>query len=532
MSKQILFGEEARKKLNIGISKLANAVKVTLGPKGKNVVLEKKYSSPLITNDGVTIAKEIDLSDPFENLGANMIKEVSIKTNDMAGDGTTTALILAESIIQEGLKNLSSGANPVVLKNGIEKATEFVVSKLKEKSKAVSSSEEILQVATISAGSSEIGKLISEAISAVGTDGVITVEEGNNFKTELNIVKGLQFSKGFISPYMADNNDKLETILDNPAILLTDKKISSLQDLLPIIDPLARDGKSLLIIAEDIDGDALATIILNKMRGLFNCVAVKCPEFGEAKKELLQDIAVLTNANIISSELGRDFSSISPSDLGGAKTIKITNNFTTIIEGHGDKNKITNRIDQLKDKISSISNSYDKDKIKERISKLSGGIAVIKVGSNTELEMREKKLRIEDALNATTAATQEGIVCGGGIALLSIYNDLSTFIETLSGDEKTGANAVLKSLKAPISQIAKNNEQEAGVIINKILSQNNPNFGYDALREMFCDMIEQGIIDPTKVTRCAIENASSVAKTLLTTEAIVVDMEDKPHENK
>lgn len=526
MSKNIIYGDEARKKLEQGVKKVASAIKVTLGPKGKNVVLERSFSSPLITNDGVTIAKEIELSDPFENLGASLVKEVSIKANDYAGDGTTTATILAESIITEGLRNLVSGTSPIHLKNGIEKATTFVENKLLEKSKPITNPEEITQIATISAGDEEIGKLIGEAFKLVGKDGIITTEEGTSFKTELCVVKGMELNKGYISPYMAAGNDKMEVVLENPFILITDKKITTIQELLNIIEPLAKNGSSLLIIADDVDGDALATLVLNKMRGIFNAVAIKAPDFGDNRKEILADIACLTGAEIISSELGLDLASASVDKLGKAKSVKITSSSTTIIDGGGDEHEIAKRTSNLKDKLKSATNSYDKEKLTSRIAKLSGGVAVIKVGSATEVELKEKKLRIEDALNATKAASEEGIVAGGGVALLSLTTDLENFIQTLKGDEKIGARIILKALKAPITQIAINNDADSGVIINTILNQENHNFGYDAYNNTYVDMLENGIIDPTKVTRSALNSASSIAKTLLTTDCLIVDNKD------
>jgi len=523
--KSIIYGDEARKKLESGVEKLARAVKITLGPKGKNVVLERKFAAPLITNDGVTIAKEIELDDQFENLGASLIKEVSIKTNETAGDGTTTAVVLAESIIREGIKNLTAGANPVILKKGIEKATDFVVKKLIEKSKPVTSKDEIMQVANISAGDKEVAELISLAIEKVGKDGIITIEEGTSFNSELEIVKGMQFNKGFCSPYMANDNEKMETILSDPYILVTDKKLSVTQELLPIIEPLAKEGKSLLIIADDIEGDALATLVLNKMRGIFNCVAVKAPSFGDERKEMLADITTITGATLISNETGEGFDSATIAHLGRAKSVKITTNSTTIVDGAGEQTKIQDRATMLKNKLKSSDSTYKKEQLETRIAKLTGGVAIIKVGSTTEVEMKEKKLRIEDALNSTKAATQEGIVAGGGIALLSIYKPLERYISSLSGDEKTGAQIILKSLQAPLIQIAKNSELDAGIIINNILSSDEPNYGFDAYSENYTNMLESGIIDPTKVTKSALVNASSVAKTLLSTETLIVDIE-------
>jgi len=523
--KDIIYAEEARKKLETGVTKLASAVKVTLGPKGKNVVLERKYATPLITNDGVSIAKEIELADPFENLGASLIKEVSVKTNEIAGDGTTTAVVLAEAIIKEGLKNLTAGANPVVLKKGIEKATAFTLQKLMEKSKPISSAQEIVQVATISAGDEDVATLIGEAIEKVGKDGVITIEEGTSFSSELEVVQGLQFDKGYASPYMASNNEKMETVLSDCYVLLTDKKIVNIQDLIPVIEPLAKEGSPLLVVADDIEGDALATLVLNKMRGTFNSVAVKSPSFGEERKNIMQDIAVLTGATIISSELGESFENLNISHLGFVKSAKITATSTTLVGGHGDKEQLESRIQLIKSQIAAADNLVAKEELDASLAKLTGGVAVIKVGSTTEVEMKEKKLRIEDALNSTKSAMREGIVAGGGIALLSVYPDLKKYIDTLSGDEKTGASIILKSLQAPLRQIAANSELDAGVIIENILNSDEPNYGFNAYTETYTNMIESGIIDPTLVTKSALINASSVAKTLLSTDALVVEIE-------
>lgn len=525
MGKSIIYGDEARKKLEQGVKKLAKAVKITLGPKGKNVVLERKFGLPLITNDGVSIAKEIELEDPFENLGANLIKEVSIKTNDIAGDGTTTAVVLAESIITEGMRNLIAGANPVILKKGIEKATDYAISKLTELSKPISSPEEITQVATISAGDKEVANLICEAIEKVGKDGVITIEEGNSFNSTLEVIQGMQFEKGYASPYMATNNERMETVLSDCYVLLSSKKISNIQDILPIIEPLAKEGKSLLIISEDIDGDALATLVLNKVRGLFNSVAVKSPSFGDERKDIMQDIAILTGATIISDELGANFENLNLSHLGLVKTAKITANSTILIGGQGNKSDIDSRIGLIKAQIDISNSTIEKEKLETRLAKLTGGVAVIKVGCATEIEMKEKKLRIEDALNSTKSACRAGVVAGGGIALLSIYLDLENYVQSLSGDEKIGANIILKSLLAPIKQIAENSALDPGIIIEKILSSNEPNYGFDAYNETYTNMIEAGIIDPTLVTKSALINASSVAKTLLSTDVLIVEKE-------
>ena len=527
MGKSIIYGDEARKKLENGVKKLANAVKITLGPKGKNVVLERKFALPLITNDGVSIAKEIELDDPFENLGANLIKEVSVKTNDIAGDGTTTAVVLAETIITEGMRNLTAGANPVVLKRGIEKATSYAIERLSSLAKPISSTDEIEQVATISAGDTEVAKLISKAIDIVGKDGVITIEEGNSFSSSLEVVQGMQFDKGYASPYMATNNEKMETILNDCYVLLSSKKISNVQDIIHIIEPLAKEGKSLLIIAEDIDGDALATLVLNKVRGLFNSVAVKSPSFGDERKNIMQDIAILTGATIISDELGSGFDSLSISHLGAVKTAKISASSTTLIGGQGNQENINSRIELLKSQIAISNTTIEKEKLETRLAKLTGGVAVIKVGCATEIEMKEKKLRIEDALNSTKSACREGVVAGGGIALLSIYNDMQKFALTLEGDERIGANIIAKSMLAPIKQIAENSALDAGVIIERILSSSEANFGFDAYTESYTNMIDSGIIDPALVTKSALMNASSVAKTLLSTDVLIVDNEEK-----
>lgn len=530
MSKSILFGDEARKKLLMGVNILANAVKVTLGPKGRNVVLERKYSTPLITNDGVTIAKEIELEDTFMNLGASLIKEASIKTNESAGDGTTTAIVLTEAIVTEGIKHLSAGANPVLLKQGMEYATEFVKNELKQNSKPITSSDDILNVATISAGSIAPAKLIVDAMEAVGKDGVITLEEGNSFTNELEIVKGLQFAKGFISPYMITDTERQEAILTNPYILVTDRKINTITELLPIIEQLAKNGESLLIIADDVDGEALATLVLNKMRGIFNCVAVKNPSFGEERKEILKDIITLTNATLISSETGENLSNVSIDKLGRAKQVKITSNSTTIIDGLGNEDKITERIDLIKSQIKNCQTAFEKENLEKRVARLRGGVAIIKVGGTTEVELKEQKLRIEDALNATKSATSGGIIAGGGVALIETAKKLKTEIEKLSGDVKLGALSIYNSLFAPFRQIVLNCGDEPSVMLEKIMTSNKPNLGYDGTTGKFVDMIDAGIIDPTNVTTNALVCANSVAKTLLTTEAIVTDNE--PIQNK
>lgn len=528
MSKKILEGIEARKALEKGVNTLANTVKITLGPKGRNVVLGKKYASPLITNDGVTIAKEIELDDPFENMGAELIKEVSVKTNDVAGDGTTTACVLAQAIISEGMKNFTAGANPVILKKGIFKATEVVTEELKKISKPVTSTNDIRQVAVISAGDEEIGSLIASAMDKVGSDGVITVEESQTMKTELSFVEGMQFDRGYLSPYMCTNTEKMLAELDNPYILITDKKISNIQEILPLLEEIVKQSAKLLIIADDIEGEALTTLILNKLRGTFNCVGVKAPSFGEKRKAMLEDIAILTGGNVISEELGLDFKNITLENLGRAKSVKIDKDNTTIVEGYGDEEKIKARVQSIKEQIKNQTSEYELEKLNERLAKLSGGVAVIKVGSATEIEMKEKKLRIEDALSATKAASEEGIVPGGGVALLKTTPALKKLIESLSGDEKTGANIILCAIEEPIRQIAKNSGVDGGVVVNKIYENLDKNaYGFDALNNIYCDMLESGIVDPTKVTRSALQNAASVSATMLTTEAVVVEIEDK-----
>lgn len=527
MSKQILSGFDAIKKLETGVRKLASAVKVTLGPKGRNVVLDRKFSTPLITNDGVTIAKEITLSDPYENMGANLIKEVSIKTNEIAGDGTTTACILAESIVSEGVKNYTAGANPVILKKGIQKAILNVVNHLKEISTPVSSSKEIFQVASISAGDEEIGNLISLGFEKVGKDGVISVEESKTLKTELKIVEGMQFDRGYLSPYMVNNTEKMECILNDAYILITDKKIKNLNEILTVLESVSQSGKPLLIIAEDIETEVLSTLVLNKLRGALNVVAVKAPGYADKRKALCEDIAVLTGGTFICDELGYELKDTDISKLGFASSIKVTKDSTTISGGKGSKEEIKNRADEIRGQIATCDIEFDKNRLQNRLAKLLGGIAVIYVGSATEIEMQEKKLRIEDAIEATKSAVEEGIVCGGGIALLSCIPTLEKLISTLNGDEKTGAQIVLKSLSAPIKMITENAGVDGGVVIDKVLSSKKKNFGYNALTNEYIDMIESGIIDPTKVTRSALENAGSVASTLLTTEVIITDKEEK-----
>ncbi len=529
MAKKIKYGEDARKALERGVNVLADTVKITLGPKGRNVVLDKKFGTPLITNDGVTIAKEIDLADPFENMGAQLIKEVSVKTNDVAGDGTTTACVLAQAIIREGLKNFTAGANPIILKKGIQKAIETATAELKKISKQVSTSKEIAQVASISAGDEEIGNLIAQAMEKVGADGVISVEEAKTMKTELSVVEGMQFDRGYLSPYMSTNMEKMIAELENPYILITDKKISTIQDILPLLEQIVKIGGKLLIIADDIEGEALATLVLNKLRGTFICVAVKAPAFGDKRKALLEDIAIVTGGKVISEELGLDLKQADLSMLGNARFVKVDKDNTTIVDGAGEKTDIADRIKSIKAQLETVTSDYDKEKLEERLAKLAGGVAVIKVGAATEVEMQEKKLRIEDALAATKAASQEGVVPGGGVALLKTAGKVSKLIEELSGDEKTGASIVLRAIEEPIRQIAKNSGVDGGVVVNKIYEHiEDANYGFDALNNRYVDMVENGIIDPTKVTRSALENAGSVASVLLTTECLVADIEEEP----
>lgn len=528
MSKLMLQGEEARKSLEAGVNKLANTVKITLGPKGRNVVLGKKYALPLITNDGVTIAKEIELSDPFENLGAELIREVSVKTNDVAGDGTTTACVLAQAIIREGLKNFTAGANPIILKKGIFKAVEVACEELKKLSKPVTSSKDIEQVASISAGDEEIGKLIAKAMDEVGNDGVITVEESQTMNTELSVVEGMQFDRGYLSPYMSTNTEKMVAELDSPYILITDNKISNLNEILPLLEQIVKVGGKLLIIADDVEGEALTALILNKLRGSLNVVAVKAPSFGDKRKAMLEDIAILTGGTFVSSELGIDFKSLTLENLGRAKTVRVDKDNTTIVEGAGDSKQIAGRVKQIKDQIKLQTSDYEKEKLSDRLAKLAGGVAVVKVGAATEVEMKEKKLRIEDALSATKAAAEEGVVPGGGVALLKTTPAIKKLLETLSGDEKTGAAIVLRAIEEPVRQIAVNAGIDGGVVVNKIYENlDKPAFGFDALNNEYGDLIKKGILDPTKVSRSALQNAASVSATLLTTEALVVEVEDK-----
>ena len=528
MAKQIKYGEDARKALETGVNVLADTVKITLGPKGRNVVLDKKFGAPLITNDGVTIAKEIELNDPFENMGAQLVKEVSTKTNDVAGDGTTTAVVLAQAIVREGLKNLAAGANPIILKEGIKKAVDVTVDHLKRISKAVESNKAIEQTASISAGSTEVGSLIAKAMEIVGKDGVITVEEGKSMNTELSTVEGMQFDRGYASAYMVTNTDKMEAVLDYPYILITDKKISSLQEILPVIEPLAQQGARLLIIAEDVEGDALAALIVNKLKGVFNSVAVKAPGFGDRRKDMLRDIAILTGGEVISSDLGLEFKDVTLDMLGRATSVRVDKENTTIVGGAGEAAAIKDRIASIKSQIAETKSDYDREKLQERLAKLAGGVAVISVGAATEVEMKEKKLRIDDALAATRAAVEEGYVPGGGSALLSAVPALKKLVASLNGDEKTGATIVLKALEEPIRQIAKNAGLDGSVIVDKVLASRKANYGFDALNNKYCDMVEAGIIDPTKVTRSVLQNAASVAATLLTTESIVTDIPTPP----
>ena len=527
MAKQIIFGEEARRSLEKGINSLADTVKITLGPKGRNVVLDKKYGAPLITNDGVTIAKEIELENPFENMGAQLVKEVATKTNDVAGDGTTTATLLAQAIIREGLKNLAAGANPMVLRSGIEAATNAAVESLKNMSVPVSGKQSIENVAANSAADPTIGKLISEAMEKVGKDGVITVEESKTMQTNLSLVEGMQFDRGYVSAYMATDTDKMEAVLDNPYILITDKKISNIQEILPLLEQVVQAGRKMLIIAEDIEGEAMATLVVNKLRGTFTCVAVKAPGFGDRRKEMLQDIAILTGGQVISTDLGMELKDTTLAQLGRARQVKVTKETTTIVEGAGSKDDIQGRIAQIRAQIETTTSEYDKEKLQERLAKLSGGVAVIKVGAATETEMKEKKLRIEDALNATRAAVEEGIVAGGGTAYVVASKAAQATAAKLSGDEKTGANIIAAALRAPICQIAANAGVEGAVILDKVSKSKSVNYGYDAAHDTFGDMIENGIVDPTKVCRSALENAASVSSMVLTTESLVADLPEK-----
>ncbi len=524
MAKQFKYGEEARRSLEKGVNVLADTVKITLGPKGRNVVLDKKYGSPLINNDGVTIAKEIELEDPFENMGAQLVKEVSVKTNDVAGDGTTTAAVLAQAIFHEGVKNIAAGANPMVLRNGIMSAVDVAVDSLKSISKPIESKTAISQVAAISASDDAIGELIADAMEKVGKDGVITVEEAKTMKTDLSIVEGMQFDRGYASAYMVTDTDKMEAILDNPLILITDKKISNIQEILPILEQVVQAGRKLLIIAEEVEGEALATLVVNKIRGTFTCVAVKAPGFGDRRKAMLQDIAILTGGQVISEEIGLELKEATMDMLGTARQVKVDKDNTTIVEGAGSSEEIKARVNSIKAQIEETTSDYDREKLQERLAKLAGGVAVINVGAATEVEMKERKLRIEDALAATRAAVEEGIVPGGGTSFISAIKAVRAHAETLSGDEKTGALIIARALEEPIRQIAANAGVDGAVVVDKVINNGSVGFGYDAKKGEYCDMVAKGIIDPTKVSRSALQNAASVSSVMLTTECLVADI--------
>ena len=526
MAKQIVYGEEARKALLSGIYQLANTVKVTLGPKGRNVVLGKQFGSPLITNDGVTIAKDVELEDAFENMGAQLVREVATKTNDIAGDGTTTATLLAQAIVHEGLKNVSAGANPMVMRKGMEKAVETAIETIKANSETIKGSDDIARVGAVSSGDESVGKLIAEAMDKVGASGVITIEESKTAETGLEVVEGMQFDRGYISPYMVTDTDKMEAVIDDPYILITDKKISSIQEILPLLEQIVKTGKKLVIIAEDVEGDALATLLVNRLRGNFTCVCVKAPGFGDRRKEMLKDIAILTGGTYISSELNMNLPETQITDLGTARQIKVTKDNTVIVDGAGDANEIKARIAEIKNTISVTTSDYDKEKLQERLAKLSGGVAVIKVGAQTEVAMKEQKLRVEDALNATRAAVEEGIVAGGGTAYVNAIPAVEKLVAKLSGDEKTGAQIIARALQAPIRQIAENAGVDGSIVYDKIRSSRKVGYGYNAYTETYCDMIPSGIVDPTKVTRTALENAASIASCVLTTESLVADKPD------
>ena len=526
MAKMIVYGEEARKSLQKGIDQLANTVKVTLGPKGRNVVLGKKYGAPLITNDGVTIAKDVELEDAFENMGAQLVKEVSTKTNDVAGDGTTTATLLAQSIVREGLKNVTAGANPMVMRKGIEKAVSAAVEAIKANSQTVNGSDDIARVGTVSSGDEAVGKLIAEAMEKVGTDGVITIEESKTAETGLEVVEGMQFDRGYISPYMVTDTDKMEAVLDDPYILITDKKISSIQEILPVLEKVVKTGRKMIIIAEDVEGDALATLLVNRLRGNFNCVCVKAPGFGDRRKEMLRDIAILTGGTVISSELNMELTETDIADLGTARQVKVTKDTTTIVDGNGEASAIQDRTNEIRAAIGVTTSDYDREKLQERLAKLSGGVAVIRVGAQTEVAMKEQKLRVEDALNATRAAVEEGIVAGGGTAYVNAIPAVEKLVAELTGDEKTGAQIIAKVLQAPVRQIAENAGVDGSVVFEKIQSSGKVGYGYNAYTEEFVDMIPAGIVDPTKVTRSALENAASIGACVLTTESLVVDKPD------
>ena len=528
MAKEIKYGAEARKALETGVDKLANTVKVTLGPKGRNVVLDKSYGAPLITNDGVSIAKEIELEDAFENMGAQLVKEVATKTNDVAGDGTTTATVLAQAMVNEGMKNLAAGANPIVLRKGMQKATDTAVEAIKSMSSKVNGKEQIAKVAAISAGDETVGNMVADAMEKVSNDGVITIEESKTMQTELDLVEGMQFDRGYISAYMATDMDKMEAVLDDPYILITDKKISNIQEILPVLEQIVQLGARLLIIAEDIEGEALTTLIVNKLRGTFNVVAVKAPGYGDRRKEMLKDIAILTGGQVISEELGLELKDTTMEQLGRAKSVKVQKENTIIVDGCGDKNEIAARVSQIKAQLAETTSDFDKEKLQERLAKLAGGVAVIRVGAATETEMKEKKLRMEDALNATRAAVEEGIIAGGGSAYIHASKEVAKLVNTLEGDEKTGANVILKALEAPLYAIAQNAGLEGSVIVNKV-RESEVGTGFDAYKEEYVSMVDAGILDPAKVTRSALQNATSVASTLLTTESVVATIkEDAP----
>ncbi len=526
MSKKIIYGQQARESLQKGIDTLANTVKITLGPKGRNVVLDRKFGSPLVTNDGVTIAKEIELKDSFENMGAQMLREVATKTNDAAGDGTTTATVLAQSLVKEGMKNVAAGANPMDIKRGMAKARDVAVKAIVNNSQAVNGSEDIERVATVSAQDGYVGKLIADTMEKVGKDGVITIEESKTAETYSEVVEGMQFERGYITPYMVTDSEKMEAVIDDALLLITDKKISNIQEILPLLEEIVKAGKKLVIIADDVEGEALSTLIVNKIRGTFTCVAVKAPGFGDRRKEMLQDIAILTDGVVVSEELGYDLKETTMEMLGRARQVKVTKETTTIVDGAGDKEEIKNRIARIKAQIETTTSEFDREKLQERLAKLAGGVAVLKVGAATEVEMKDKKLRIEDALSATKAAVEEGIVAGGGTALINAIPRVKEFSETLTGDERTGAKILLRALEEPVRQIAFNAGLEGSVIIDKIMSANTVNYGFDAQNEVYGDMLKAGIVDPTKVTRSALQNARSVASMVLTTESLVSDEEE------
>ena len=528
MAKIICYGEEARHALERGVNQLADTVKITMGPKGRNVVLGKKYGSPLITNDGVTIAREIELEDPFENMGAQLVKEVSTKTNDVAGDGTTTATLLAQAIVREGLKNLAAGANPMVMKKGIAKATEVAIEEIKKNSKPVSGTADIARVGAVSSGHDSIGKLIAEAMEKVSHDGVITVEESKTAETYSEVVEGMQLDRGYITPYMVTDTEKMEAVLDDALILLTDKKISSIQDLLPLLEQVVQSGKKLLIVAEDVEGDALSTLLVNKLRGTLNVCCIKAPGFGDRRKEMLEDIAILTGGTVVSSDMGMDLKQATMDMLGQARQVKVQKETTIIVDGAGSSEAIKARVGQLRNQIENTTSEYDKEKLQERLAKLAGGVAIIRVGAATEAEMKEKKMRIEDALNATRAAVEEGIVAGGGTAYVNAVAAVDALVDTLEGDEKTGARIIAKALTEPMKQIAANAGIDGSVVLEKVKSADKAGYGFDAYKEEYCDMISAGIVDPTKVTRSALENASSVSSILLTTESLVADKPEPP----